>query len=475
MGLGSITWTFVEGLTVSGVTIPGKRGVFASNPNVWWDFDNDSGTLTIGVYDAGRPTIVTEGLAHTGQGSDLLPWLYGSNALASGAIKRIVTAPESGKPQVMPWDMYAWFCNSRYRYDGYYSNLVYFDGSGLDTSHTRTMVALFRDCAKLETIDGVAGWDTGSTTDFREMFMGCSALKSLDISNWDDKAYGDANPDRSSAPLIDSMFTYMSNLDTLTVGEKVVLTGTGLTHSGVGVWLGQDSANPWHGNTAELQALYPAATDAALGGGRTFVWVKDLPDSRTVTYRYDYDPDTRTVSGVSWWVGGTFANPNVWWFLKDGKLNLGVTDASASASREVTEHGSRDNTGGSTLPWFYLRDFISSVATSGVDGSGNASAGAIQPLNLESWFEGYKILGLFDGSGFDTSKTTTMAQLFDDGPKNLELRNIGNWNTSSVTSFYGTFESDLTSENCSRLCFMFSSPPMTTMSSSGRLTCTTGT
>ena len=444
MGLGSITWTFVEGLTVSGVTIPGKRGVFASNPNVWWDFDNDSGTLTIGVYDAGRPTIVTEGLAHTGQGSDLLPWLYGSNALASGAIKRIVTAPESGKPQVMPWDMYAWFCNSRYRYDGYYSNLVYFDGSGLDTSHTRTMVALFRDCAKLETIDGVAGWDTGSTTDFREMFMGCSALKSLDISNWDDKAYGDANPDRSSAPLIDSMFTYMSNLDTLTVGEKVVLTGTGLTHSGVGVWLGQDSANPWHGNTAELQALYPAATDAALGGGRTFVWVKDLPDSRTVTYRYDYDPDTRTVSGVSWWVGGTFANPNVWWFLKDGKLNLGVTDASASASREVTEHGSRDNTGGSTLPWFYLRDFISSVATSGVDGSGNASAGAIQPLNLESWFEGYKILGLFDGSGFDTSKTTTMAQLFDDGPKNLELRNIGNWNTSSVTSFYGTFESDLT-------------------------------
>lgn len=55
---------------------------------------------------------------------------------------------------------------------------------GLDTRKFETPVQMFSGCSALTSLD-VSKWDTSNVTDMGGMFSGCSALTSLDVSKWD--------------------------------------------------------------------------------------------------------------------------------------------------------------------------------------------------------------------------------------------------------------------------------------------------
>lgn len=57
------------------------------------------------------------------------------------------------------------------------------DLSGWNTGNSETFAGMFCDCSSLEHVN-VANWDTKNCTDVSIMFNGCTNLKCLDVSEW---------------------------------------------------------------------------------------------------------------------------------------------------------------------------------------------------------------------------------------------------------------------------------------------------
>ena len=64
------------------------------------------------------------------------------------------------------------------------SALTTLDVSGFDTSKVTNMDSMFRGCSSLTALD-VSGFDTSKVTDMNYMFRGCSSLTALDVSGFD--------------------------------------------------------------------------------------------------------------------------------------------------------------------------------------------------------------------------------------------------------------------------------------------------
>lgn len=59
------------------------------------------------------------------------------------------------------------------------------DVSNWDTSKVDEMDNMFSNCTSLTSIPGIGNWNVGNVTNMRGMFWHCTALTSLDVSNWD--------------------------------------------------------------------------------------------------------------------------------------------------------------------------------------------------------------------------------------------------------------------------------------------------
>lgn len=77
----------------------------------------------------------------------------------------------------------------------------------IDTSETTTMIGVFLNCSSLQTLD-VSNWDVSKVTDFTQIFEG-TKIQQIDISNWD----------LSSAYSITAMFWGCTNLTNVDVSK----------------------------------------------------------------------------------------------------------------------------------------------------------------------------------------------------------------------------------------------------------------
>lgn len=59
------------------------------------------------------------------------------------------------------------------------------DMTGLDTACVVSMAGMFNNCAKLEMLTGYESWNTGALESLYMTFSGTSALKTVDLSQWD--------------------------------------------------------------------------------------------------------------------------------------------------------------------------------------------------------------------------------------------------------------------------------------------------
>ena len=58
------------------------------------------------------------------------------------------------------------------------------DLSEVDTGACESIFCLFQKAQSLRRIDGLQNWDTSSCTTMKAAFYNCSALQSIDVSNW---------------------------------------------------------------------------------------------------------------------------------------------------------------------------------------------------------------------------------------------------------------------------------------------------
>ena len=87
------------------------------------------------------------------------------------------------------------------------------DISWLNTSAVTSMVGLFSNCRRAQSIKFGGLFSTESCTDFGQLFIGCSSLTSLDLSTWD----------MSNAVSTADMFNSCTNLETILVGDRFIL------------------------------------------------------------------------------------------------------------------------------------------------------------------------------------------------------------------------------------------------------------
>ena len=84
------------------------------------------------------------------------------------------------------------------------SSLTSLDVSNLNTSKVTFMYSMFRDCSNLKSLN-LSGWDVLNVDNMAELFRGCSNLKSLNLSGWN----------TSSVTVMFDMFKGCSNLSTI--------------------------------------------------------------------------------------------------------------------------------------------------------------------------------------------------------------------------------------------------------------------
>ena len=158
-------------------------------------FDEATNTLTF-KHDTNKPA----GAFALNEGDNAPGWYDGSNA---NIIKKVVF--DASFANARPTSCYRWFdgCDELTTIEGieylntenvtnmsemFYncSALTTLDVSNFDTKNVTNMSNMFYDCSALTTLD-VSNFDTQNVTDMSYMFAVCEAFTTLDLSNFDTK------------------------------------------------------------------------------------------------------------------------------------------------------------------------------------------------------------------------------------------------------------------------------------------------
>ena len=153
------------------------------------EFDNATGTLTF-RYKGVKP----EGAYGLNEGRNLPDW----NNLGTN-VKKVVF--DASFASARPTNCYGWFKD--------FTNLTTIEGfEYLNTENVTNMTGVFNGCSALTSLD-LTNFNTAKVTDMKLLFANCSALESLDLSMFNTENV-------TSMP---SMFNGATNLKTLNVSN----------------------------------------------------------------------------------------------------------------------------------------------------------------------------------------------------------------------------------------------------------------
>ena len=469
------------------------RGRFASNDNAWWTYDGKLKQLVIGTtfQDADHNLTVTETAGtrwlaegERPAGTSQQPWVdIIEEKNCYNTVRSIVVKPGAS---LCVTNIYKWFTHYEalnsidlsglvLPTDSAYCNLVsLFDAclnlhsidglDKLDVSAATSFDRMFAECRALTEVTGVSAWntskvtsmanlfyndgamlslvdlgswDTSQVTNFQNAFWGNAKLRTLNLHAWD--MLGSVSPEAAQEGVTYSRANMLQgclSLNSITLGPKAILTGTGFddtlsTRTPVqGSWDASDKV--WFGSTSNVNVRYPESKEATVNG----VEGANLPaDQLTYTWA---DGSLR----------GRFQNDNAWWkFIWDGSGKTAGTlwiGADTGSNKVITER--QDDAGG--MPWVSVIGQAAGVSdgTTLVTKVVTDAAHTFQIANPASdkwvdWFCGYQNLTSFDGSGLDTSNLTTLANFFKGCTKLATVTGLDNWDVTKVTSLESLFDS----------------------------------
>ena len=157
--------------------------------NAYAEFDNATGTLTFR-----RGLSKPEGAYGLNEGRNLPDW----NNLGTN-VKKVVF--DASFASARPTNCYGWFKD--------FTNLTTIEGfEYLNTENVTNMTGVFNGCSALTSLD-LTNFNTAKVTDMKLLFANCSALESLDLSMFNTENV-------TSMP---SMFNGATNLKTLNVSN----------------------------------------------------------------------------------------------------------------------------------------------------------------------------------------------------------------------------------------------------------------
>jgi len=178
---------------------------FAQEAESYAVFDEATSTLTF-KHDTNKPT----GAFELNEGKNAPGWYnpdyYGNN---TNIIKGIIF--DASFANAHPTSCYGWFCGCK--------DLTIIEGiKYLNTTNVTNMSDMFSGCSALKTLD-VSKFNTQNVTDMGWMFSDCSALTTLDVSNFDTK----------NVTSMTSMFSNCKTLTTLDVSNFDTKNVTSMT------------------------------------------------------------------------------------------------------------------------------------------------------------------------------------------------------------------------------------------------------
>lgn len=263
---------------------------------LYYDAGNDKSVIDING-DIYTGTVFTS-IENTGNNYSAAPW-YNSRDL----IKSVCVAANTS---VFPISMRYWFVNC--------SNLISFDGDGIDTNNIKNMQCMFGGCHNLVNLS-IGKLITSSVTSMRGMFESCFSLTSLDLSNFDTSSVEDmygmfmscgvkildiSSFDTSNVTEMSGMFQGCNNLTSIKLGTRFTkwISNAYLTS---GYWTNGDIslrcadlynqypsnaenwAGIWYRITQNVNSISLTETNIGLVVGETKMLIASvLPDNATL-------------------------------------------------------------------------------------------------------------------------------------------------------------------------------------------------
>ena len=394
---------------------------FAQEAESYAVFDEATNTLTF-KHDTNKP----DGAFALNEGDNAPGW-YKSNDDGSNAniIKKVVF--DASFANARPTNCHLWFygCKNLTTIEGIeYLNTenvtsmsLMFSGcsalttlnlSNFDTQSVTNMTGMFSDCRALTTLD-VSNFNTQNVTDMSFMFFNCSAITTLDIAKFDTKNVTDMSFMFCSDPALTTI--YASDKFVTTACEKDENMFAECTNLVGAVSYdenkrGKEMANCTTGyftdiasKVAESYAVFNEATNTL-----TFKHDTNKPYGAFALNEGDNAPD--------WYKSDGYANANI--------IKKVVFDASFANARPT-----------SCYKWFY--DCTNLTTIEGIEYLNTENV-----TNMGWMFSNCEALTILDVSNFDTKNVTNMRCMFSICFA-LTTLDVSNFDTQNVTNMSNMF------------------------------------
>ena len=395
---------------------------FAQEAESYAVFDEATNTLTF-KHDTNKPT----GAFALNEGDNAPGW-YKSNDDGSNAniIKKVVF--DASFANARPTNCHLWFygCKNLTTIEGIeYLNTenvtsmsLMFSGcsalttlnlSNFDTQSVTNMTGMFSDCRALTTLD-VSNFNTQNVTDMSFMFFNCSAITTLDIAKFDTK----------NVTNMSLMFCSDPALTTIYASDKFVTTACEADENMFAECTNLVGAVPYDENkVGKEMANYTTGyfTDIASKVAESYAVFDE--STNTLTFKHDTNKPY-----------GAFAlnegdNAPGWYKPDDDRDNTNIIkkvifDASFANARPT-----------SCYNWFFGCRYLTTIE-------------GIEYLNTENvtnmgWmFSNCEALTILDVSKFDTKNVTDISFMFNDCSA-LTTLDVSKFDTKNVTDMSGMF------------------------------------
>ena len=394
---------------------------FAQEAESYAVFDESTNTLTF-KHDTNKP----DGAFALNEGDNAPGW-YKSNDDGSNAniIKKVVF--DASFANARPTNCHLWFygCKNLTTIEGIeYLNTenvtsmsLMFSGcsalttlnlSNFDTQSVTNMTGMFSDCRALTTLD-VSNFNTQNVTDMSFMFFNCSAITTLEIAKFDTKNVTDmsfmfcSDPALTTIYASDKFVTTACEKDENMFAECVNLVGAVSYDENK---RGKEMANYTTGyftdiasKVAESYAVFDEATN-------------------TLTFKHDTNKPTGAFAlnegenAPGWYKSDGYANANI--------IKKVVFDASFANARPT-----------SCYKWFY--DCTNLTTIEGIEYLNTENV-----TNMGWMFSNCEALTILDVSNFDTKNVTNMRYMFSICFA-LTTLDVSNFDTQNVTNMSNMF------------------------------------
>ena len=277
----------------------------------------------------------------------------------------------------------------------------------LNTSVVSNMYAMFNGCTALFSVD-VSNFDTSKVKNMSYTFNCCSLLTDLDLKSFD----------TSKVTNMNYMFNSCKALQTIEVGSKwntSNVTNSANMFTGCKKLMGSD-ATRYKANVTDKSAAHTGEHGYLTGSKRAYAVYED----GILSFYYDNNWSKRT--------GDVYT-----YLIRTKSSDLWGTHK-ADIAKVVFHSAFAETHPGSLYHWF--NGFTALTTIRGIE-----NLNTDEVTSMYATFNGCKLLTTLDISGFDTSCTASMGYMFNSCSK-LKTIYVGDgWDTSSVKSsanmFYG--------------------------------------